>query len=220
MLENLSELLLTHHVAGRWRAPLSQRLRDLRGPDGRLLGRLVEAGPADLTRALAAAEAAAPRLAALPEPARTALVERFLTALAARAEALETLHRLEGGQMAMAVPATVDPDSLPPGPLAVLGTVEGTPALLAGALVAALRAGRPVILKPAPRAPLGALVLVEALRAAGAPPGSVGLVQGGGAVTGARLLEMPGLGGALLLGKPEPRHGIGTPSLPLLAVAE
>jgi acyl-CoA reductase-like NAD-dependent aldehyde dehydrogenase len=210
VLENLSELLLTHHVAGRWRAPLSQRVRDVRGADGALLSRMVEAGPRDLARALAAAEAAAPVLAALPAAARDALALRFAEELAARAEVLAWARRLEGGG-ADGLGRQVDLAGMPPGPLAVLGTVAGGPAPLAGVLAAALRAGRPAIVKPAPRAALSPLVLIEALVAAGVPPGAVGLVQGGGAATGAGLLALPGLGGAVLAGKPAPRPGMAPP---------
>lgn len=220
MLENLSELLLTHHVAGHWRAPLAQGMRDLLAPDGRLIGRLVEAGPDDLARALAAAEAAAPQLAAMPAADRAALADRFGVELEARAQELAAARRLEtvAAEVVSQPYAALDAGALPPGPLALLGTVAGHPALMAGVLAVALRAGRPAIVKPAPRAPLTAMVLVEALAAAGAPAGAVGLIQGGGAATGAGLLSAPGLGGAVLVGKAAVRPGIAVPRGRLVAL--
>lgn len=216
---NLTELLLTHHVAGHWRAPLSVRMRAVPGPDGAVIGRLVEAGAEDLARALAAARASG--LSGLPVATRAVLADRFAAELAARAEALSAARRLEGLGEALAADPVValDLGPLPEGPVAVLGAVGASPELLAVVLAAGLRAGRPVILKPAPRAPVTGVVLVEALRAAGVPPGAVALLQGGGAATGAALLARPELAGAVLAGKPAARPGIGTPAVRLQALA-
>jgi RHH-type transcriptional regulator, proline utilization regulon repressor / proline dehydrogenase / delta 1-pyrroline-5-carboxylate dehydrogenase len=64
-------------------------------------------------------------------------------------------------------------------------------AIPTGMTVAALVAGNPVILKPAEQTPLVAWRLVEALVAAGAPPGVVQFLPGEGEVVGARLVEHP-----------------------------
>ena len=64
-------------------------------------------------------------------------------------------------------------------------------AIPTGMTVAALVAGNPVILKPAEQSPLVAWRLVEALVAAGAPPGTVQFLPGEGEVVGARLVEHP-----------------------------
>jgi RHH-type proline utilization regulon transcriptional repressor/proline dehydrogenase/delta 1-pyrroline-5-carboxylate dehydrogenase len=64
-------------------------------------------------------------------------------------------------------------------------------AIPTGMTVAALVAGNPVILKPAEQSPLVAWRLVEALAAAGAPPGTVQFLPGEGEVVGARLVEHP-----------------------------
>ena len=64
-------------------------------------------------------------------------------------------------------------------------------AIPAGMVTAALAAGNPVILKPAEQTPLVAWRLVEALVAAGAPPGVVQFLPGVGEVVGARLVEHP-----------------------------
>jgi RHH-type transcriptional regulator, proline utilization regulon repressor / proline dehydrogenase / delta 1-pyrroline-5-carboxylate dehydrogenase len=57
--------------------------------------------------------------------------------------------------------------------------------------VAALVAGNPVILKPAEQTPLVARYLVDALVAAGAPPGVVQFLPGLGEVVGAALVAHP-----------------------------
>jgi RHH-type transcriptional regulator, proline utilization regulon repressor / proline dehydrogenase / delta 1-pyrroline-5-carboxylate dehydrogenase len=64
-------------------------------------------------------------------------------------------------------------------------------AIPAGMTVAALVAGNPVILKPAEQSPLVAWQVVEALVAAGAPPGVIQFLPGDGEVVGARLVEHP-----------------------------
>jgi RHH-type proline utilization regulon transcriptional repressor/proline dehydrogenase/delta 1-pyrroline-5-carboxylate dehydrogenase len=64
-------------------------------------------------------------------------------------------------------------------------------AIPTGMVVAALAAGNPVILKPAEQSPLVAWQLIEALVAAGAPPGVVQFLPGDGEVVGARLVEHP-----------------------------
>jgi RHH-type proline utilization regulon transcriptional repressor/proline dehydrogenase/delta 1-pyrroline-5-carboxylate dehydrogenase len=64
-------------------------------------------------------------------------------------------------------------------------------AIPTGMTVAALAAGNPVILKPAEQTPLVAWRLVEALVAAGAPPGVVQFLPGVGEVVGVRLVEHP-----------------------------
>ncbi|MGY6411252.1 MAG: aldehyde dehydrogenase family protein [Alkalilacustris sp.] len=198
MLENLSELLITHHVGGAWRAPLSQRMHDVR-LHGALAGRLVEAEEADVRRALDHAR----RMPAAPQPDH--LAQRFLDAWAARAGWAEAARRREGfsGGLAPQIPGLSGS-----GPLALLGSVITTPGLMAGAVAAGLRAGRPILLKPAPRAPFTALVLAEALAEAGAPPGAFALLQGGGAVTGTALRTLLGTGDLRLLGKPA-RAGLG-----------
>ncbi|HZA00441.1 MAG TPA: proline dehydrogenase family protein [Acidimicrobiales bacterium] len=64
-------------------------------------------------------------------------------------------------------------------------------AIPTGMTTAALVAGNPVILKPAEQTPAVAWRLIEALLAAGAPPGVVQFLPGRGEVVGARLVEHP-----------------------------
>ncbi|HXH58241.1 aldehyde dehydrogenase family protein, partial [Iamia sp.] len=64
-------------------------------------------------------------------------------------------------------------------------------AIACGMTVAALVAGNPVVLKPAEQTPAAAWSLVEALTAAGLPPGVLGFVPGRGEEVGARLVDHP-----------------------------
>ena len=66
-------------------------------------------------------------------------------------------------------------------------------AIPAGMVAAALVAGNPVVLKPAEQTPAVAWRLVEALEAAGLPPGVLGFLPGPGEEVGARLVEHPGV---------------------------
>jgi len=64
-------------------------------------------------------------------------------------------------------------------------------AIPTGMTVAALAAGNPVVLKPAEQTPAVAARLVDALTAAGLPPGVLGFVPGWGEDVGGRLVEHP-----------------------------
>jgi RHH-type transcriptional regulator, proline utilization regulon repressor / proline dehydrogenase / delta 1-pyrroline-5-carboxylate dehydrogenase len=64
-------------------------------------------------------------------------------------------------------------------------------AIPTGMTTAALVAGNPVILKPAEQTPLVARYLIDALRAAGAPPGVVQFLPGRGEEVGAALVAHP-----------------------------
>jgi len=77
------------------------------------------------------------------------------------------------------------------GPTAVIAPWNFPLAIPTGMTVAALVAGNPVILKPAEQSPAVAWQLIEALVAAGVPPGVVQFLPGLGEVVGARLVEHP-----------------------------
>ena len=73
-------------------------------------------------------------------------------------------------------------------------------AIPCGMTVGALVAGNPVILKPAEQSPAIAYQLVEALIAAGAPPGTVQFLPGPGETVGAALVEHPDVAVILFTG--------------------
>jgi hypothetical protein len=52
MVEDYSERLLTHFVAGQWRAPFGERCMSVTVPEGKGTGQIVSAGPRDIARAL------------------------------------------------------------------------------------------------------------------------------------------------------------------------
>src|SRR5439155_2981854 len=73
-------------------------------------------------------------------------------------------------------------------------------AIPCGMTVAALVAGNPVILKPAEQTPATAWQLVDALRVAGAPAGTVQFLPGIGEDVGARLVEHPDVAAIVFTG--------------------
>ena len=216
MLEDLNEKLITHHVGGAWRAPYSGRMRALRrGGGGPVIGALAEADERDIARAMHGSVAGAAAMAAMGQAARDRLAAAFLdrtrerAALIAASRALErggTGHEAEGHRMLRAMEQTLyepPPDSAgAAGEMAlILGTAAGPLEALGAALVQRLRAGGAILLKPAPRAPIVPLALMDALAAAGVPRGAAGLLQGGGVTTGAPLLGHPKITCAVLAGK-------------------
>ena len=74
------------------------------------------------------------------------------------------------------------------GPTAVITPWNFPLAIPAGMSAAALAAGNPIILKPAPQTPVMALFLQQAFQKAGIPDDCVGLLPGGGAI-GRALVE-------------------------------
>lgn len=80
----------------------------------------------------------------------------------------------------------------PRGVCAVIAPWNFPLAIPAGMTAAALATGNTVVLKPAEQAPGCGLMVVEALRAGGVPPGALALLPGEG-VTGAALAAHPGV---------------------------
>jgi RHH-type transcriptional regulator, proline utilization regulon repressor / proline dehydrogenase / delta 1-pyrroline-5-carboxylate dehydrogenase len=101
--------------------------------------------------------------------------------------------RLERGPELLQVPGERNSMRYEPrGVAAVIAPWNFPLAIPTGMTSAALAAGNCVVLKPAEQSPASALMLVEALRAAGAPPGAVSLLSGYGEV-GAALVRHPGV---------------------------
>ncbi len=187
--------------------------------------------PADVGRAVAAARAAAPGWAETPLAERIALLRRYKAVLESRAEQIaqdisretgkalwET--RAEVGSMVAKVEVSVAAQAeragereaatafgravlrhRPHGVMAVLGPFNFPGHLPNGHITPALLAGDTVVFKPSEETPLSGQRMVEALEAAGLPPGVVNLVQGG-RETGAALLDQP-IDGLLFTGSAE-----------------
>ena len=157
-LAELNERLFVHFIAGRWMAPLSDRLAEVLAFDSGRMGRLACAGDADVARALAGLR-----------PGRAQGLEQ---AYAEAAPMLRRLRALEGFTDPVAAPV---PAALPgQGPLVLLSAAAVPMADLTGLLIAG--AARGLIWKPAPRAAASAHLLMRALgpRAAG----GLALLQG------------------------------------------
>lgn len=166
-LAELNERLFVHFVAGRWRAPLSDRLLAVRPFDDDRMGRLACGDARDAGRAVAGL--------------RPGRAEGLAEAYAALRPRLAALRVLEG----FADPAEAPvPSDLPgQGPLVLLTAGAEPVARLAGLLIAA--APRGVVWKPAPAAAASAHCLVAALGPLSG--GGIALVQGDHA-TGAALM--------------------------------
>jgi succinylglutamic semialdehyde dehydrogenase len=159
--------------------------------------------------AVAAARKAFPAWGDLPREERIAILRRYKDVLVARtATFAEALSRETGkalwetkaelGSMAGKVEASIKAYDertgehasdmafgravlrhRPHGVMAVLGPFNFPGHLPNGHIVPALLAGDTVVFKPSEETPLAGQMLVEALEAAGVPPGVVNLVQGG-----------------------------------------
>src|ERR687895_310727 len=137
----------------------------------------------------------------LPEPRLRGELERTAGQLEAFAAVLDA------GDYVEAIVDTPDPDAVPIprpdvrrilvpiGPVAVFGASNFPLAFSVpgGDTASALAAACPVVAKGHPSHPatseLCALVITEAVRGAGLPPGTFSLVQGAGAHVGRRLVE-------------------------------
>jgi len=184
-----------------------------------LVGQVMEAGAAEVERALSAAVLAAPGWAATPPAARAACLLRAADLLEARMPALLGLIVREAGKtLANAVGevreavdflryyAAEARDRLgahaPLGPVACISPWNFPLAIFTGQVAAALAAGNPVLAKPAEETPLIAAQAVAILREAGVPAGVVQLLPGQGAV-GARLVADARTRGVVFTGSTE-----------------
>jgi acyl-CoA reductase-like NAD-dependent aldehyde dehydrogenase len=166
-LAELNERLFVHFVAGRWTAPLSSRLLEVRPLDGARMGRLACGDARDAQRAVAGLG-----------PGRS---EGLAGAYEAQRPRLAALRALEGFDDPAGPPVAAD---LPgQGPLVLLTAGDAPVGRLAGLLIAA--APRGVLWKPAPAAAASAHLLVAALGPAAGR--GIALVQGDHA-TGAALM--------------------------------
>ncbi|WP_029914754.1 succinylglutamate-semialdehyde dehydrogenase [Caulobacter sp. UNC358MFTsu5.1] len=196
-------------IDGVWRTGAGSEATSVDPTTGEVIWRQATAGPADVASAVAAARKAFPAWADLPREERIAVLRRYKDVLVARtATFAEALSRETGkalwetkaelGSMAGKVEASIKAYDertgehasdmafgravlrhRPHGVMAVLGPFNFPGHLPNGHIVPALLAGDTVVFKPSEETPLAGQLLVEALEAAGVPPGVVNLVQGG-----------------------------------------
>ncbi len=197
--------------------------QEIRNPADRrdVVGHVVAAGPAEVDRALAHAEAAATTWAATLPSARAACLLRAADLLETRMpDLLGLIVREAGKSLANAVGEVREAvdflryyagqigDGFAPDSHRPLGTVVCISpwnfplAIFTGQVAAALAAGNAVVAKPAGETPLIAAQAVAILREAGIPAAAVQLLPGGGEV-GARLVADPRARGVMFTGSTE-----------------
>lgn len=187
-----------------------------------VVGTVIEATEADVSRALAIAEQAADRWAATPVADRAACLERMadlmeahmptLMGLAVR-EAGKTLNnaiaevreavdfcRYYGGQIRREFDNATH---RPLGPVVCISPWNFPLAIFIGEVTAALAAGNPVLAKPAEQTSLIAAYAVRLLHEAGVPREVLQLLPGRGEVVGAALTRDPRVKGVIFTGSTE-----------------
>jgi RHH-type proline utilization regulon transcriptional repressor/proline dehydrogenase/delta 1-pyrroline-5-carboxylate dehydrogenase len=219
------------------------RAADGRDPSrpGHVAYRHALAGPADVERALAAAQAAQPAWAARPLAEREARLEACAAALRRRRGDLIGSMIVDGAKTIPEADAEVSEaidfaryyarapreaaGELAGCRMEPLGVVVVTPpwnfplSIPAGGVLAALAAGNAVILKPAPEAVLVGWGLASCLWEAGIPQDALQFLPAPDDETGRRLVTDPRVGAVILTGSVETaRLFLGwRPDLPLLA---
>ena len=206
------------YINGVWSSGHGSALTSIDPATGEAVWQAATATPDDVARAVAAARAAFQDWADQPREERIAAMRRYKAALDARKDAFaEALSRETGkalwetkaeiGSMMAKVDVSiaaydertgVRETAMPfgravlrhraHGVMAVLGPFNFPGHLPNGHIVPALLAGDTIVFKPSEETPMAGELLVEALEAAGLPPGVVNLVQGG-RETGAALIE-------------------------------
>lgn len=179
---------------------------EVRAPwDGRLLGRVAQAGPEDAAYAASAAERAFRVTRRLPARRRAATLEALADALHADRAALSLLVVHEGGKPLALARAEVGlaaamlrrcareavrvasevrtsagrltlARAVPRGPVLALPSADRPLASACAALGAAVAAGCPVVIRPPPLAPGATLALGEPLLAAGWPSEAISIL--------------------------------------------
>ncbi|WP_372396510.1 trifunctional transcriptional regulator/proline dehydrogenase/L-glutamate gamma-semialdehyde dehydrogenase [Azospirillum sp. HJ39] len=186
-----------------------------------VVGRCIDASPADIADALMFAEAAAPVWAATPPAERAACLFRAADAMQARMPTLLGLIIREAGKSTANAIAEVreaidflryygaqvrdrfaNETHRPLGPVVCISPWNFPLAIFSGQVAAALAAGNPVLAKPAEETPLIAAEAVRILRTAGVPAGAVQLLPGAGEV-GAALVGHEGTRAVMFTGSTE-----------------
>ncbi len=193
--------------------------QEVRNPaDGRdVVGRVTEATPDEVDRALARAEAAAPAWGATPHGERAAALLDAADLLEAEMPALLGLIVREAGKSLSNAVAEVreavdflryyaaeardgfDAAHRPLGVVACISPWNFPLAIFTGQVAAALAAGNAVLAKPAEETPLVAAAAVRVLHRAGVPEDALQLLPGQGSV-GAQLAGDARVGGVVFTG--------------------
>ncbi|MEP6866876.1 MAG: aldehyde dehydrogenase family protein [Novosphingobium sp.] len=186
--------------------------------DRRVLGRVAEASPEQVSDAVGAACAAFPAWADLGAVGRKPFLDRFAEEIGKRAEALCLAESNDAGVLLSRMRHGIVPRAMlnigyfaehaltlqdrvietaqathhvrhdPAGVCAIITPWNAPLMLTTWKVGPALAAGNTVVVKPPEWAPLSCSLLADAADAAGLPPGVFNVIQGNGAVTGAALV--------------------------------
>jgi aldehyde dehydrogenase (NAD+) len=208
-----------HYVNGAWVAPLQSTLLDVINPSTEeSFAQIAVGGPADVDRAVAAANAAFPAFARTTRKQRLDLLRAILSEYEKRRQDIaKTLSQEMGAPLKFALNAqsgtgTAHVQRM----IEVLETykfedVEGSTLILREPIgvvglitpwnwpinqivckvAPAIATGCTMVLKPSEVAPLNAIIWSEVMHAAGVPAGVYNMVQGEGAVVGAAMSAHP-----------------------------
>jgi aminomuconate-semialdehyde/2-hydroxymuconate-6-semialdehyde dehydrogenase len=213
----------TRHWIGGQRVASPRTFTDVSPIDEQPLAEVATGGPAEVGQAVAAAEQAFPRWAAMPRDERADILHRVADGIDKRAEELALVETRDNGSLLRSHRRSVMPrvgmnfryfaDMLrdlshpdreirghreritwdPAGVTAVI-TPWNAPLMLATWRIGpALAAGNTVVAKPPEWAPLTASLLADITAEAGLPPGVFNVVQGLGPEAGAALSAHPGI---------------------------
>ncbi|MEQ1807203.1 MAG: bifunctional proline dehydrogenase/L-glutamate gamma-semialdehyde dehydrogenase PutA, partial [Burkholderiaceae bacterium] len=186
---------------------------------GDTVGQVQDATVADVQAAVTAATLAAAGWAATAPAQRAARLDAAAARLEADTAALIPLLVREAGKTCANALAEVreavdflryyaaqvrrdfdNASHVPLGPVACISPWNFPLAIFTGQVAAALAAGNVVLAKPAEQTPLIAAAAVQALHAAGIPPGALQLLPGPGETVGAALVRDPRVQGVLFTG--------------------
>lgn len=211
-----------HYIDGQ-RVASAQRFALHSPIDQSLLGEVCEAGNAEVDAAIAAAQRAFAAWSALTAAQRKPYLDRFAAEIGRRADDFCRLESQDAGVLLSRMRHGVVPRAMrniawfaehalslqerpieteqahhrvrhdPAGVVAIVTPWNAPLMLSTWKLGPALAAGNTCVLKPPEWAPLTCSLLADCAEAAGLPPGVFNVVQGSGAVTGARLVSDPRL---------------------------
>ena len=202
-------------VAGKFRDGRGEAVKTINPADESPLAEVAEAGPSDVSDAVAAARRAFKSWSRLPGRERGKYLFRIARAIQERPRELAVLESLDNGKPIresrdVDIPLAAAhffyyagwADKLQyagfgpaPRPIGVAGQIIpwNFPLLMAAWKIApALACGNTVVLKPAETTPLTALVLAEIIAEADLPPGVVNVLAGGPAI-GHAIVESEGI---------------------------
>ncbi|RWD72223.1 aldehyde dehydrogenase family protein [Mesorhizobium sp.] len=201
-------------IDGAWKAAASGRTFETSEPSsGKLLGKVADAGAADIDVAVQAAAKALPKWSASSGYARAKVLYAIGRAMQRHQRLFAVLESIDNGKpiresrdidVPLAIrhfihhagwAQTLEKDLPDHKPVGVVGQVIpwNFPLLmLAWKIAPALAAGCTVVLKPAEFTPLTAILFAEICERAGVPKGVVNIVQGG-PEAGAAIVNHPGV---------------------------